>query len=206
MDMRDTGGLDVQRGPELVVSGATAEPAPERPTLVISTTPTPTPPSTPGRRPGRQALVVGGIAVLVLAVLLGTWWARRGDDVSTAAVATAPKPAGVAPLTVAVDVPASVVVGTPATFVVRYDDGAGIFSGGTEDWGDDIGASSLKQGRCDPAASSADPATGSYRVAHTWSEPGRYPVAVGVATYTCVDGSAVTEQATTTVTVEVAAR
>ena len=93
--------------------------------------------------------------------------------------------------------------GQPAELVVHYQDGKGTFSGSTEDWGDGVGTSSLAQGRCTAAGPPADPTNGSYRATHTWAEPGSYTVSIGVSSYTCVDGAAVEEQASTTVTVVV---
>ncbi len=102
-------------------------------------------------------------------------------------------------------VPTGVVAGTPATVVVRYADGAGTFSGSTEEWGDGVGTSSLTEGRCGTARTGAA-AEGTYRAQHTWSEPGTYAVKVAVSSYTCQAGEPVAEQASRTVTVVVAAR
>ncbi len=152
-----------------------------------------------------------GVALgLVLAVAGGGWLALRGDQaadvVATDRGGRAAGPAGPGPLTLEVDVPAVAQAGRAAQLTVRYEDGDGIFSGSTEDWGDGVGTSSLAQGRCAPSGTPAAPASGSYVAAHTWSEPGSYTVTVGVSSYTCVDGAPVEEQATTTVRVEVAAR
>jgi hypothetical protein len=126
-------------------------------------------------------------------------------------VRTTPAPAAAGPvvpdpLGLDVTVPTDVVAGQPATLVVRYTDGAGTFSGSTEEWGDDVGTSSLAEDICPAPAAAAAPVQGSYTATHTWAKPGSYPVKVAVSSYTCVDGAAVLEEATTTVTVEVAAK
>ena len=138
------------------------------------------------------------------------WLLQRGGDATVATTAPpAAKPAAPAvpaPLIVQVDVPAQVVAGRPATLVVHYADGAGIFSGSTEDWGDQVGTSSVSEGACPATAAAPAPALSSgYAPRHTWAKPGTYPVTVGVSTYTCVSGAAVQEQASTTVQVVVAA-
>ena len=143
---------------------------------------------------------------VVLAVAGAGWLALGGagdDPVVTDRAPAAAGPAVVEPLTLQVDGPAAVQAGQPAELVVHYQDGKGTFSGSTEDWGDGVGTSSLAQGRCTAAGPPADPTSGSYRATHTWAEPGSYTVSVGVSSYTCVDGAAVEEQASTTVTVVV---
>jgi hypothetical protein len=137
--------------------------------------------------------------------VLGGWWATRGDD----PVRTTPAPAAAGPvvpdpLGLDVSAPTDVVAGQPATLVVRYADGAGTFSGSTEEWGDDVGTSSLAEGRC-PTTAADGPVSGTYEATHTWSEPGSYTVKVAVSSYTCDTGTPVEEQASTTVTVVVAA-
>jgi hypothetical protein len=66
-----------------------------------------------------------------------------------------------------------------------------------------VATSSRKQGGCEPGAPAPEPAAGSYAARHTWSEPGTYTVVIGVATYACQDGTAVEEDASETLTVEV---
>ena len=208
MDIRDSGGVRVGADrPVIVRSDDVAVAEPGRPVVTGPTAPG------RGRRPVRLA-VLGAVALLavVAAVVWGT--GRDQGGVSTTPAAPAAKPAGPAPLTVQVDVPKPVVAGQRATVVVRYTDGDGIVSGATEEWGDGVGAGSLKQGRCLPAgtgqqgqpARPAQPATGSFRASHVWAQPGSYPVKVSVTTFTCVDGAAVQEEAARTLTVEVAAR
>lgn len=206
MDTRDTPGTRTEQPPLVVVaSPSPGEPAVDRPVLLTGPAGPPSPPRPGGSRRGRVVgLVVLGLAGVVALVVLATWLARGTGDVSTTPAAPAPKAAPVAPLTLRVDVPPTVVAGRPAALVVHYDDGAGVFSGGTEDWGDQVGASSLSEGTCSTPAP-ARPARGSYAARHAWAKPGTYPVRVAVSTYTCVAGAPVVEQASTTVQVVVAA-
>ncbi len=154
--------------------------------------------------PGLRRAILAGVAVgVLLAAGLGGWWAARGDD----PVRTTPAPAAAGPvvpdpLGLDVTVPTDVVAGQPATLVVRYTDGAGTFSGSTEEWGDDVGTSSLTEGRC-TAGTTDGPVDGRYQATHTWSEPGSYTVKVAVSSYTCDTGTPVEEQASATVTVVV---
>lgn len=162
-----------------------------------------------GRPPGgtglRRAVLAGVAAGLLLAVGLGGWWATRGDDpVRTTPAPAAVEPAVPDPLTLVVTGPSAVVAGQPAMLRVSYADGAGTFSGSTEEWGDDVGTSSLTEGQCAAGATDGT-VSGSYRATHTWSEPGSYTVKVGVSSYTCDTGTPVVEEASSTVTVVVAA-
>jgi hypothetical protein len=159
----------------------------------------------PPRRGPVVVLVVALAAALVATVLLAVL-GGGDDDVATSpdpARGPAAQPQGPAALGLTVEAPESVVAGQPATFVVRWADGSGVFSGSSEDWGDGVGTSSLQQERCGPTAPAPDPAAGSYRAEHSWSEPGTYTVVIGVATYACENGSAVVEDASKTLTVEV---
>ncbi len=207
MDTQDTRGPQLERMPEIVLTRASAEPPLDPPAVRTSTVPLP---AAPSRSRLRRAVQLGVALGLVLTVAGGGWLALRGDDgadvVATDRGAPAAELAGPAPLALTVDVPAAVRAGTAARLMVRYEDGDGIFSGSTEDWGDGVGTSSLAQGRCAATGSTAAPASGSYQAKHTWSEPGSYTLTVAVSSYTCVDGAPVEEQATTTVRVEVAAR
>jgi hypothetical protein len=143
--------------------------------------------------------------VLLAAALAGWWAAARGDDpVRTTPATAAAGPAVPDPLGLDVTAPTDAVAGRPATLVVRYTDGAGTFSGSTEEWGDEVGTSSLTEAQCATGATDG-PASGTYRATHTWSEPGSYTVKVAVSSYTCDTGGPVEEQATTTVTVVVGA-
>jgi hypothetical protein len=164
-------------------------------------------PAAPRRRgPSLRRAVLAGVAAgLLLAAALGGWWAARGDDpVRTTPALGAAAPAVPDRLSLEVTATADVVAGRPATLVVRYADGAGTFSGSSEEWGDEVGTSSVKEGRC-PAGATDGPATGTYRATHTWSDPGSYLVKVAVSSYTCDTGTPVEEQASTTVTVVVGA-
>jgi hypothetical protein len=157
-----------------------------------------------GRGPGLRRAVLAGVAVgVLLAAALGGWLATRGDDpVRTTPAPAAAGPVVPEPLALDVTVPTDVVAGQPATLVVTYTDGAGTFSGSTEEWGDDVGTSSLTEGRCATGATDV-PASGSYDATHTWSKAGSYAVKVAVSSYTCDTGTPVEEQASTTVTVVV---
>lgn len=204
MDTRDTRGPQLEQAPELVVSHAPTVPAADqhdRPVLV----PDPDPPRAAPRR-----LVLAGLAALVVvALVLGGWLLLGGGDdseVSTTPGAGAQQPAPVAPLSLTVDPVVGAVAGTPATLVVHYADGTGVFGGSTEEWGDEVGTSSLAEDTCPSPSPAATPLKGTYQATHTWAAPGSYPVKVAVTSYTCVDGAPVLENATTTVTVEVAAK
>ncbi len=141
--------------------------------------------------------------------MLAGWLLLGGDDdsqVSTTPGAGAQQPAAIAPLSLTVDPVVGAVAGTPATLVVHYADGTGVFAGSTEEWGDEVGTSSLAEATCPSPSPAATPLQGTYQATHTWAAAGSYPVKVAVSSYTCVDGAPVLEQATTTVTVEVAAK
>lgn len=152
-----------------------------------------------------------GLAVLAFLVSLGawSWWLAGGEDKVEArptTVAPAPAPVDVpAGLRVSVRAPATVVAGRPARFVVSYSDGAGIFSGATEDWGD-TGVGSVSLAACTASAPAAVALQASYVAAHTWAKADSYPVSFTVTTYTCHDGRAKEETRTARVTVVVAAR
>lgn len=207
MDTKDTRGPQLARTPEMVVTRDPVGPTLDRPVLLSHRVPV-APAARSRLRRAVQLVVVLGLA---LAVAVAGWLALRGGGGDDAVLATdrgAPvaKQAGTAPLSLHVEVPSVVTAGNPAQIVVRYEDGDGVFSGSTEDWGDGVGTSSLAQGRCTAAGTTPAPVDGSYQAVHTWKEPGRYTVSVGVSSYACVDGAPVEEQATTTVKVEVAAR
>jgi len=204
MDTQDTTrGPQLVQAPEIVVVGAPDRPGDDRPVILSSE---PAPAAQPARSVRRRVVQVGVAVGVVLAIAGAGWLALGGaedDPVVTDRAPAAAGPAVVEPLTLQVDGPAAVQAGQPAELVVHYQDGKGAFSGSTEDWGDGVGTSSLAQGRCTAAGPPADPTSGSYRATHTWAEPGSYTVSVGVSSYTCVDGAAVEEQASTTVTVVV---
>ena len=204
MDTRDTPGPQLER-PEIVVSHApTAAGADQqdRPVLLPDADPP---------RAGRlsRGMLAGLAALVVLALVLAGWLLLGGDDesqVSTTPGAGAQQPTAVAPLSLTVDPVVGAVAGQPATMVVHYADGTGVFGGSTEEWGDEVGTSSLAEDTCPSPSPAAAPLKGTYQATHTWAAPGSYPVKVAVSSYTCVDGAPVLEQATTTVTVEVAAK
>jgi hypothetical protein len=185
------------RHPDVVVtSSSPADPAPDDGA-------SPGPPRRPVVIVLAVVLALAVVVTLVLALLAGD---RQGDeDVGT----TPPReragaePSGPAALALTVDAPETVPAGEPARFTVRWSDGSGLFSGSSEDWGDGVATSSLKQGRCEPGAPAPDPAAGSYQAEHSWTEPGSYTVVIGVATYVCDNGTAVVEDASRTLTVEV---
>ena len=149
---------------------------------------------------GAAALVVALVAVTVVAL-------ARGPDegMVRGAVPAAEQPAAPAPLALAVDVPDTGVAGEVALFVATWSDGSGTFSGSTEDWGDEVGASSRKQERCEPGDTVPPAAAGTYEVGHVWAAPGTYTVVLGVASYVCQDGAAVVDEKTETLTVTVLA-
>jgi hypothetical protein len=154
-------------------------------------------------------MLAGLAALVVLALVLAGWLLLGGGDesqVSTTPGAGAQQPAAIAPLSLTVDPVVGAVVGQPATLVVHYADGTGVFGGSTEEWGDDVGTSSLAEDVCPSPSPAAAPLKGTYQATHTWAAPGSYPVKVAVTSYTCVDGAPVLEQASTTVTVEVVAK
>lgn len=211
METRDDPGLGLGRGEGIRDDIGVAR-ADRHHDIVLTTRRQPAPPSTgtaakPSSSPRPLLLALVGAVLLAVLITAVVWWATRGDDGATTSPAGATAGQRPAPdvLTVSVGPPVGVVAGEKAMVVVTWSDGAGTFSGSTEDWGDGVGTSSLVRDRCSPTGSPARPASGSYRATHTWAEPGTYPVAISVTTYSCVDGTAVQEQASTTVKVAVAA-
>lgn len=196
MRTREGHGIEVRSRDTITVSAPDAAsdngPAPD------STDPDAPPPPRRGLAVGlAAALALAVVATLVLAVTGGDEDVVAGSDPAAVDVAAGPHALGLT-----VEAPEQVVAGERARFTVHWTDGSGIFSGSSEDWGDAVATSSRKQGRCEPGAA-APPAAGTYAMRHTWSEPGTYSVVLGVATYTCGSGSAVEEEASKTVTVEV---
>jgi hypothetical protein len=148
--------------------------------------------------------------LLALSIALVGWLAGRDDvvvagpgDAGPAAPAAAAAPV---PLAVSVRAPSAAVAGEPATFTVSYTDGAGKFTGSTEEWGDGVGAGSVAQGSCEGLPDGGGPGKGSYVVTHTWPKAGTYNVKIAVSSMTCKGGAPVDEQAATTLTVRVTAR
>ncbi len=158
----------------------------------------------------RGRLVIALIAVLSVAVLVAIglrWFGGGSDGVGTESPAApanaAPAaPAAPAPLLVEVQGPATIVAGEPARFTVTWADGAGAFSGPTEEWGDGVGVSSEKQQSCPNSAAVAAQGD-TYVVRHTFAEAGTYTVRLGVSTYTCTGADSGTEDASQTLTVRV---
>lgn len=196
MDTRDH--VDVQRSePDIVVSSSVPPRPPAQPML-----------DTP--RGARLPLAI--IAILVLAVsavgiAIAALVTGNSDSVAKPRVQQpAAVPAAPAALSVTADGPASVIVGEQATITVTYTDGTGIFSGTSEEWGDGVGASSVREGSCSAAADAPGPLSDSYQLTHSWAQPGTYSLVLGVNTYTCSGTTAVQEQATTMLIVKVRAR
>lgn len=152
---------------------------------------------------------LGVIALLVVLVVGVGWWLMRGDDqivVRPAAGSAAPAPVHApAGLVVTVAAPTTVVAGHAAQFVVSYTDGAGIFSGSVEDWGE-TGVGSMKQRACAASAPAAGSVRDSYLATHTWRHAGSYALSFAVTTYTCSNGLATQETQNAALTVVVAAR
>lgn len=192
METREGQDVQVRQAPEIVGRTPRADDAPDGPAPATH----------------RRGLVVVLAAVTALAVvltLLLVLLLSGGDDDGRVKAKTPPAdvPAGPAALGMSVQQPESVVAGTPTTLEVRWTDGTGVFSGSSEDWGDGVGTSSLKQGICAASAAIEPPAAGRFAVEHTWSEPGTYEVVLGVTTYVCENGTAVEEQASKNITVQV---
>jgi hypothetical protein len=201
MDTRDSRGPQLEQAPEVVVSHAPTPPGDDRPVVLRDDDPP------RAARPRRVMIVVLAVLV-VIAMVIGGWLLLGGggdSQVATTPGAGAQQPAAVAPLSLTVDPVVGAVAGKPATLVVHYADGTGVFGGSTEEWGDEVGTSSLAEDICPSPSPAAAPLKGTYQATHTWAAPGSYPVKVAVSSYTCVDGAPVLEQATTTVTVEVVA-
>ena len=166
--------------------------------------------SSPGQSRGTWLSIA---AVIILAfvtafVVVGVLIGGEDTDVVTQPRAQAPAAGQVAPdspLELTIEPPARVVAGKAASFVVNYQAGTGQFAGSTEEWGDDVGTSSVSQGACDPAAATTGPLQGRYTVTHTWGKPGTYTIDLGVTSFTCVGSEARTTEASRSLTVQVAA-
>jgi hypothetical protein len=160
----------------------------------------------------RRSTMVWRVALgllLVALVVAGAWRLSSGgsDEVVArpAVGGLAPAPAVVPALTISVDAPATVAAGVPAHFVVHYADGEGVFSGTIEDWGD-VGVGSGSQAPCTGSTPAPGALQDSYVATHTWADPGSYPVAISVTTYTCRAGQAVEETKRADLTVVVTPR
>lgn len=192
MDTRNDHGLEVLHEPAVSVSHGQPEIRHEAAQAA---------PRSPA---ARVAKVLAGVLVgLLVAAFLLLWLLRGGGDDAVRAGVPVGKPAAVQELGLTVSAPETAVAGQAASFTVAWTDGTGVFSGTTEEWGDGVGASSLSQAGCPQAASSEQAGGGTYDVSHTFTEPGTYSVVLGVSTYTCQAGAAVTEDASRTLQVEV---
>lgn len=190
--------VDTRRDPEVVVSGV----GDRGPAVLPEGAADDGAPVAP-RRELAILLGVGLALVVALTLALALWTGRDGDVVATPGDAGVDAPAVQVALRMSVEPPATVTAGEEASFTVRWTDDEGVFSGTSEEWGDGVGTSSLRRSRCEPGGAPAGPAGDAYAVTHTWSEPGTYAVVLGVATYTCEAGTAVEEDVSTPVTVEV---
>jgi hypothetical protein len=183
------------------------------PDIVVSSSVAPRPPAQPMLDAPRGArLPLAIIAILVLfvsavGIAIAAVVAGNSDSVAKPEVQQpAAVPAPPAALSVTADGPASLTVGEQATITVTYTDGTGIFSGTSEEWGDGVGASSVREGRCSATDDIPGALSDSYQLTHSWTEPGTYSLVLGVNTYTCSGTTAVPETATTTLIVKVLAR
>ena len=196
MTARESAGVQVS-GPDIVV----LNPVPPAPA---------DPPRLSGPPPSRRRVLLIVCALLAVLALAAVIVAGIVDDDGAVAVPAAEQPAGVPaepdPLVVRVGEPAAATVGEPVVIDVAYSDGSGIFSGTAEDWGDGVGTSSLREGQCTAAEPAPGPLSDSYRVTHAWTEAGTYTVTLGVHSYACRGTTAVQDQATQTLTVQVLAR
>jgi len=196
MTTRENAGVKVS-SPDIVVSSATLPPPAA-------------PPSPTGRSSSRRraAMIIAAL-VAVAGIALIAAAALDGDEPAVATpVAQVPAdvPAAPEPLVVRAEGPASATAGEPVEFSVTYSDGSGTFSGTSEDWGDGVGTSSLREGQCTAADAAPDALSDTYRLTHTFNEPGTYTVTLGVHSYACKGTTAVQDQATQTLTLQVLAR
>jgi hypothetical protein len=202
MDTRDH--VDVQRSePDIVVSSSVPPRPPGQPMLLDS----PRGARLPLAIITILVLFITAVGIAIAAVVAGNDDSIAGDSVAEPQVQLpAAVPAPPAALSVTADGPASVTVGEQATITGTYSDGSGIFSGTSEEWGDGVGASSVREGRCSATAEVPGALSDSYQMTHRWTEPGTYSLVLGVHTYTCSGTTAVQEKATTLLIVKVLAR
>lgn len=154
------------------------------------------------RRVLAVAALLAGVAAAVIAAM-----ATDGEQPLVAEPASRPTAgaAGPGPLRLTVHAPTRAVAGQEVVIEVRYAAGDGRFSGSTEDWGDGLGTSSVRVARCDSVPTAPTPLAGSYRLAHTWAEPGTYTVELGATSATCTPGGPVEQQAGERLVIEVVA-
>ena len=147
------------------------------------------------------------VAALLAGVAAAAAMATGGDQPLVAEPASRPTAgaAGPGPLRLTVHAPTRAVAGQEVVIEVSYAAGDGRFSGSTEDWGDGLGTSSVRVARCDSVPTAPTPLAGSYRLAHTWAEPGTYTVELGATSATCTPAGAVEQQASERLAIEVAA-
>ena len=202
MDTRNHIGVELSGGqrsePDIVVSSSLPPRPPAPPTLID--------PPRAARLPlaiiAIAVLLVSAVGIAIAAVVEGNADSVAQPQVQPPAVV----PAAPAALSVVADGPASVTVGEQATITVTYSDGSGIFSGTSEEWGDGVGTSSVREGRCSATVAAPGALSDSYQVTHRWTEPGTYSLVLGVNTYSCRGTTAVQEKATTMLIVKVLAR
>jgi hypothetical protein len=153
------------------------------------------------------------IALVIAAVVLGVGALAisrlgSGHDVAQPAAGkpAAVKPAAVpAALALSVVAPVNVVAGKAVQIPVTYTDGSGVFSGTSEDWGDGVGTSSLKQSACFATPVAAPALHSTYMLRHTWAKPGTYPLTLEVVSYSCRGTTLAEERVTKTIMVTVSA-
>jgi hypothetical protein len=197
MDTRDHVRVQPSE-PDIIVVSSSLPPSQARPTLIEDAR---------GVRP--RLAIIAIIVLLAAAVGIAIAAVVAGNDDSVAKPQPqkpADVPAPPAALSISAAGPASITAGQQATFTVTYVDGSGIFSGTSEEWGDGVGTSSLREGQCSATAEVPGSLSDSYQVTHQWIEPGTYSVVLGVHSYTCRGTTSVQEKATTTVLVKVLAR
>ena len=148
------------------------------------------------------AALLAGVAAAVIAAM-----ATGGEQPLVAEPASRPTAgaAGPGPLRLTVHAPTRAVAGQEVVIEVTYTAGDGRFSGSTEDWGDGLGTSSVRVARCDSVPTAPTPLAGSYRLAHTWAEPGTYTVELGATSATCTPTGPVEQQAGERLAIEVVA-